>query len=819
MPRSHQTNALKTLVDEHLAKVRRATGNERYSQADLANEINFKAASASKYITGAVRPSGKFLDALLTHIYERDKDKILEKKREILSAGQPTKKDRSVSFEDFEPLAAAFEFDPFLKKKNDKEKNFTDTICRRLFDLANKHFEIKYVEQFDEMFSLVRDLNAPQTMILHISETIPRSVEFYTFHSPVAAPLNIVIPLLPNGKPERDSIRERFLSGSTITNHDFVGVREEIGYSYLREALKVPDKRLEGIDAFDPKLIAKTLLLNNRMVDERGEARLFIADEFLCMPVAEQLNTQVSGGVGGKPAYGFLFPLGTLAVARSDRFAKIPTYKYGLFSMPRRMEGVIDLLRQSLNTLFDNERFFVALAYTNLAAQLTALAERSIQSLPDQAKEELEALHHSANEYFQFSWRSDEFPIALASRVTRQAMRLNTQLIQTDDDLNLRWRPILELVRSRLLGPLPLEYRDLRFDQASIQCIVMPPFITTNLEEKPGSQKETHGAPGVRIVDWGIFGPVLAQISDLINLEGTELIPRDSSVSGEDGIRINLPHDLNIGTLDVPRRAYDLHYFRFPVSARLNAIVPKTSESTHTGKQDLVVSLLPSLEKLFANETTFERQTTRFHIGKALGNTRIVPIVLKNTAAHYLCWDWDQHPIFIEFDPSRHNLAEMLGRFVDMFRSRLREYGQNRSAIPIIIADDFTCFRICAGSKLNEGDLLFKSVTEGRRTRYFHSIGIQRTKENGWWEIMREMLPVAIGKSEAELVAKMQKMRENLESEARGWYGKQLPNSFVTWLDDVFCRDFIRPHEIWNDEILSRAWQPVLSRVFKSYAR
>jgi transcriptional regulator with XRE-family HTH domain len=824
---------LKALVHEYIEEQKKQ-GKSDYSQAHLAKAIGLSPTVISKYVSGKATPSKNFLSRLLKHIYNGDEAKILEKRREIHSASKPTEKGRTASFEDFVPCAAAFEFEPFMRQ-NDRAC-FTDKVLRRLFDLADKPFEIDFVERFDDMFKWVDDPRKPQNMLLHISETIPRSVELFTFHSPVAAPLNIVLPILPNGKTERERISDRFVKGENIKNHRFCAVKGEIGDSYLREALKTPDDQILSIPDFAPQSIAKNLLRNG-MIDGRDEVRLFIADEFLCLQVAEQLNLLGRSITGTDHAYGFLFPLGTMAVARSDRFARIPTYKYGLFSVPRQMDGVIQLLKQSLNTLFDNERFFVALAFKDLAEKLTAMVERCVKKLPEIARDELESLHGDANEYFQFSSRSDEFALALALRVTRQAMRLNTQLIQTDDDLNLRWRPILELVRNRMLGPLPLEYRDLRFDQATVQCITQPPFLTGSIDKN--DPLETIAAPASRrtlIADWGLFGPVLAQITDLINLEDTELVRREGSVPEVDKAAMNLPHDLVIGTLDLPRRAYDQHFFRFPVSFRLNALVPpkwapdaspkarsrRDSESKEFGSTtDSKSAARRNLRGFFANQTPPDRSATRTAMRAALDEKSLIPIVLKNTAAHYLCWDWDQHPEFIPFDPVQDNLEALVARFIDKFRGKRFDFERSK-AVPMIIADDLTCFRIHAGISANEADLLFQPCTQDRRTRYFHSIGVQRSQINGWWEIMREMLPAAIGKSEAELAAQMNKLRKSLESEAQQFHlTESLTESAVKsttekWLDDVFCKDFVSPSGTWNDDLLPRAWQSVLHRLDKA---
>jgi len=781
---------LKVLIDSY--KVARRKKDKTYTQKKFAEEIGYGQTLVSRYFLK--KPPDDYIDAVLKKIRPPDPERI---RGEIKAHyKRAARLDGSISLEDFRPYATAFSFDPFVRQESERP-GFTPAICERLFNLSHRPFKIELVSNFDDALNWVKDPKSSLNMVLNMSETIPRSSWLHTFHSPVASPLNVVVSLGAFDEKKRQQIRDAFLK-QTATE-PFIAVKDEVGYSYLQDEFEPNEGMLFPIQGFSPDVIANKLRERSRK-----RPHLFVGDELLCLQVANYLNRPTLPREEGPTAYGLLFPLSTLAVSRSPQFARIPTYKFGLMAVPLALGNIIRFLNSSLSTLLNNDRFFVALQYRDLAVDLKNLIQQWISQLPPEAKDDLYQLHSGANEHFQFRASSPQFAEALASRVVRQTLRLNTQLIEADDDLNLPWKPILEIVRHRLLGPLPPEFRDLRFDQASVRCRVFPPFLSTDASP-------SHESPR-KITKWSLFGPVLAQIADLVNLEDRKAtIPKADSEKGPDPADPNEDMrnvDMTVGMFDVPIRSYDQHFFRFPISFRLNGLLPAV--------EGLPVDLKPLLRKLFRTRSKVLDSDT---VNKLRATRcKIQPILLKFTAAYYLSTDWDVEQCPVKFDADTvkqlSNFKEEFSRTFDAYHSGISKgSGVGINPLPLIIADELTCFRLLPYLTAYNPELLFDPLTGYERTRYFYSMGIQRAETHtsrAWWDIMQEALPVAVAKGRTELIDEFRKVRTELSSMAQAACGRNLQ----AWLDEVVCLDLASSNKLWSNALLSDDWRPIILAAF-----
>lgn len=787
-------NPLEELIDIHIREQKKV--NPEYSQRTLAKLVGFDQTSVSKY---RKKPSEPFLDEVLKKLV-KDEVKREAKRKEIEAYFRhESVKGHSPSFDQFHPVATGIEFHPFVfaGSSGGAPSGFTPEICRRFFGFCHKHLKIDMTVNFEDAFKWVKDEHRPHNMVLNASETIPRSTSLYTFETPAAAPLNVVVSFKALNAEDRKKSRKTF-EQKQRPSVPFIAVKDEIGYDYAREEFRISSEEdLIPLQSFAPEIIASKILEH-----ANPKPPIFIGDELICLQVARCLNEQAVGGERGH--FGFLFPLATLAVSRSESYAYIPTYKFGLFSLLQSDDVVIRFLKNSLTTMFDNDRFFIALRYKALAIQLAKEIARCIRSLSNEARHDLRDLHEIAEEAFQFppatvpAGVADRFGEALAARVVRQTLRLNTQLIEADDELNLPWKPILELVRNRLLGPLPAEFRDLRFDQASLRCRVFPPFLSTG--RKPGEAD-------LQITNWGLFGPVLHQIGDLVNLEDKRArVPRADSERGrattntaqemrtsqEDSSLMFERTDITVGSFDVPIRAYDQHFFRFPISLRLNAVMP--GGQIVGGAKETLRTLFKTRAKVLDNETVgaLHQQISGLQL-----------IVLRFTAAHYLSTDWDFEYQFVDFDADSEG---QLNIFVKTFNN-LVEFEHGRT--PLVLADELTCFRLMPKLKAHKPELLFEPLSGSERTRYFYSIGVERSEKptpRSWWEIMQDALPVAIVKSRTEIIAEIRKLREELKPLCSPCVSEK---KLKVWLDQVFCLDLAKSDH-WSNVLLSDVWRSII---------
>jgi hypothetical protein len=723
------------------------------------------------------------------------------------------RKDASLTFDEYRPVAAACDFSPFLRlgANGQDHSGFIYTVCQRLFSLANKPLEIKRVGALQDAFDFIADYSKPHNIVLSVAETITRSIRLYTFHTPATVPLNAVVPLnglkknsTPIGTINRvelkrisdEFIHQRHTEGST----PFMAVREELGHRYLLEVLGIPKSDLEPFDYFSPASIA------GKLRDDEGSPcgpRVFVADELTCLHVARELNSEKCRALGNGVQYGMLFPLGTLAVAHCEDFTKIPTYKIGLFSIARQLERIIAVLESALKTLFNNERYFVAIAYQNLATTLTTEIEDCIVKLPPNARECLYESHLYAKEHFQFKCQTLEFAKALAARVVRQTLRLNTQLMESEDDLNLPWRPILERVKE-VLGPLRPEYRDLRFDQGSVRSRVFPPFIDNKPSADASKSTEGGKAAPARICKWSIFGPVLSEVADILNFEALKITSETDET--------HRAFDFTIGMLDVPRRTLDLHFFRFPVRFKMNAIYLPSHLPA------LAISDVVELRSLLSAGDSPSRRRP--------ASPGVLPIVLAYTGAHYLCWERGCPGIdFIDYDPGKHAFETQLDQFENKLFQWSRKYETGKTPIPLIVADELTCLRLLPQIRANvkdEAELLFPELMseQDSRTDFYYSIAVQRTESDKWWQITQEVFPCAISKSHRNLVREIRALEEELvgiiaSSRRPNVRRNEYACEDVAWARNILCANLVeRARNMWNGSLLHEAWLPVLAEAF-----
>jgi len=218
---------------------------------------------------------------------------------------------------------------------------------------------------------------------------------------------------------------------------------------------------------------------------------------------------------------------------------------------------------------------------------------------------------------------------------------------------------------------------------------------------------------------------------------------------------------------------------------------------------------------------------------KAMTQLRVIPIVLRYTGAHYLCWDWNTpRPEFVDYDP-RHQPFERLlelfeKKFVDLdheYRIAAAGHKKTRPAAPMILSDELTCLRLLqrAQKYAPKMRLLFENINDEQqeqRSSFYYSIAVQRSEGDRWWKITQEVLPTAIAKSQRQLVLAIRELESQLQEIAEcAFSGKDKSSDAAKWARRVLCEDFLcRGHDKWNSNLLHEAWQPVLSDAFSDSA-
>jgi hypothetical protein len=206
----------------------------------------------------------------------------------------------------------------------------------------------------------------------------------------------------------------------------------------------------------------------------------------------------------------------------------------------------------------------------------------------------------------------------------------------------------------------------------------------------------------------------------------------------------------------------------------------------------------------------------------------VIPIVLRYTGAHYLCWDWNTpRPEFIDYNPRRQPFERLLESFEKKFVELDHEYklgvaGHRRAKpAPVILSDELTCLRLLQRAQryAPKMRLLFDNINDEeheQRSSFYYSIAVQRSEGDHWWRITQEVFPTAIAKSQRQLVLAIRKLESQLQEIAEcAFSGKNKSKEAARWARRVLCEDFVRRGRgKWNNNLLHEAWQPVLAEAF-----
>jgi hypothetical protein len=402
-------------------------------------------------------------------------------------------------------------------------------------------------------------------------DTLGRSAELHTFHSPIQMTINAVV--LSEGRDGAERARtdlEGLLLSEHRRFHQFVPValRPEIGFRYLRDNLRFRGLE-EAIDReglrLDPASFAETLIRAHEQRCRRDSVAFAIVDELTALRVLSELaERKLNHGLRWHA--GLVFPLSTQASTRLDAKRRLPVFTAGLATAWVGADTLVDLLRRGLMaTLAQTE--FVATHYYQL-----------YQRLRDEIQECLNRVERADADCHRRLQDLQREPVGIESlwnegcaiQVAQHTLRLSAgEPLDVLDTLNLPWRHVVGRVRAML--PSPREGTEsVRESRFRLAFLPLEPVVCTPKTDS-GKQKLTFNLAR-RTLDLSVLGfagrflrPV-QHLADPVQIGSSEQEARVTAFSDR-------AEDVRIGRMETYDRGRFWKFYRVPFFVPLNAVV------------------------------------------------------------------------------------------------------------------------------------------------------------------------------------------------------------------------------------------------------
>lgn len=485
--------ALTTFLSETRKKQRSRFPDTKFSIEELARRAGVGAATIHGYFTGKAFPDREKAEKLAKAFYPGDKNEQrifvqrLDRMRRATERDLLTRIGQGPAY----LKAAVIHYPPFCWSRRGEHANigfltkalpvrvrtdpaprhecFLDATVKRLFLMANLAY--REVEEGVEVDAIGDLIEGEVDVSISLFETFERARELVTYPSPLRTTLNAVcidLPLDDADDPDPKLLRRTLKTlldprtiGETrerlgeLERHElsehvrrlfepyrFVGLKNEVGYSFLLDVVRLPDSDITTANALQPDAWEEAIV--TVLAGASGQPVIAIADEFSMLRLLGSLSPALQERAT------LLWPLATAHTASTTR-SSAPLYPMGILSFSKQQQPFADYIGYCLNLLLRTDTEYISDRLKDLYERLVGDLKLTFINVPPGVLKRLRQVQGSQHEFGSGRENGKLWAEATAIRVARYALGLDGGAsIEGIAQSGLVWKPVLDRAKEKI---------------------------------------------------------------------------------------------------------------------------------------------------------------------------------------------------------------------------------------------------------------------------------------------------------------------------------------------------------------------------------